>query len=356
MIFSVVGIAVGELRNRARHREEHVPRARRARARRARRRGVCFVIWMLTYTTRQKETVETDLRRSEERFRAMVENVSDVILVLKPTGHVSYTSPALLRLLGYERLEHIGTDILPDDEVDRANQLPHAGHRTARRCRMDRVAAAARRRIVPLVRGRRHQPSRRSRGVGARVQHPRRQRAAGRQEQLRFQAYHDALTRLPNRWQFLERLESALFDAATHGRHVAVMFLDVDRFKLVNDTLGHDIGDRLLVHDAERLQSCLRPDDIVARFGGDEFSVLLAVSATPTPRSTSPTASSRTLREPVIAGEHELFVSSSIGIAISHEGQVRAATCSARATSRCTSPRTTGGPAGRSSTRSRRRT
>ena len=85
--------------------------------------GVCFVIWMLTYTQRQKETIETDLRRSEERLRALVQHASDVIMVLQADGVVSYTSPALLRLLGYSQLERIGVEILPDDEVGRANEF-----------------------------------------------------------------------------------------------------------------------------------------------------------------------------------------------------------------------------------------
>ena len=142
------------------------------------------------------------------------------------------------------------------------------------------------------------------------------------QEQLKFQAYHDALTRLPNRWQFLERLEQALFDASTNGRYVAVLFLDVDRFKLVNDTLGHDIGDRLLVQVAERLADvpAARPTSSPASAATSSASCS-ATSATPTSRSTSPTAIVECLREPVMAGEHELFVSASIGIAISHEGQ-----------------------------------
>ena len=144
------------------------------------------------------------------------------------------------------------------------------------------------------------------------------------QEQLTFQAYHDALTRLPNRWQFLERLEQALFDAATHDRQVAVLFLDVDRFKLVNDTLGHDVGDRLLMTVAERLQSCVRPGDIVARFGGDEFSLLLGNLRDPDVAIRVAERVIEVMRDPVIVGDHELFVSASIGIAISVGGSERA--------------------------------
>ena len=237
--------------------------------------GVCAVIWMLAYAQRQKETVETDLRRSEERLRALVENVSDVIMVLGPDGMVSYTSPALLRLLGYETLEHIGTDILPTHEIERANEF--LGELMAAPGNVAWIELPLRHQDGTFrwfevgMTNRMDDPA-----VGGLVCNMRdvSDRKAA-QEQLEFQAYHDALTGLPNRWRFLEQLEQALFEAATNGRHVAVLFLDVDRFKLVNDSLGHDIGDRLLMTVAERLQSCVRPADLVARFGGDEFSLLL---------------------------------------------------------------------------------
>jgi len=95
------------------------------------------------------------------------------------------------------------------------------------------------------------------------------------QERLQFLAHHDVLTELPNRTLFLDRLKQSLAYARWHNRLVAVMFLDLDRFKNINDTLGHDAGDRLLQELARRLHGCLRERDTIARFGGDEFVILL---------------------------------------------------------------------------------
>ena len=92
------------------------------------------------------------------------------------------------------------------------------------------------------------------------------------QEQLHHQAYHDPLTDLPNRALFMERVRDEL---AERTGTVAVLFIDVDDFKVVNDTLGHAVGDALLVSVAGRLRHCVRPQDVVARLGGDEFAVML---------------------------------------------------------------------------------
>ena len=96
------------------------------------------------------------------------------------------------------------------------------------------------------------------------------------QERLQFLAHHDVLTGLPNRSLFLDRLNQALAYARWHNRLVAVLFLDVDRFKNINDTLGHDVGDKLLQAIVQRLTGCLRERDTVARFGGDEFVMVLS--------------------------------------------------------------------------------
>lgn len=95
------------------------------------------------------------------------------------------------------------------------------------------------------------------------------------EEKIRYQALHDLLTALPNRMLFSEQLSSALANANKHQGMLAVMFMDLDRFKTINDTLGHDVGDQLLQGVAQRLRSCLRETDTVARWGGDEFTLLL---------------------------------------------------------------------------------
>jgi len=137
------------------------------------------------------------------------------------------------------------------------------------------------------------------------------------EEMIRHMAYHDALTDLPNRTLFTDRLNVALANARRAGQMVAVLFLDLDRFKTVNDTVGHGAGDQLLQQVAGRLTSLVRDGDTVARAGGDEFTVLLP---NVTRREDVVDVASRvreTLRKPWNVNGHEFRITASIGIAIS---------------------------------------
>src|SRR5919106_3469257 len=139
------------------------------------------------------------------------------------------------------------------------------------------------------------------------------------------QAFHDALTGLPNRALFLDRLEPALARARRGQTTLAVLFVDLDRFKLINDTLGHAAGDELLVQAAQRLRATVREADTPARFGGDEFALLLEDNQD-TPDATQ--VAQRvidTLQAPFDVSGREVFVSASVGIATSHAGKEDAA-------------------------------
>ncbi|PYQ50867.1 MAG: diguanylate cyclase [Acidobacteria bacterium] len=136
------------------------------------------------------------------------------------------------------------------------------------------------------------------------------------QEQVEYQAYHDVLTGLPNRLLFRDRISVALAHARRARRTVAIMFLDLDHFKLVNDTLGHTVGDGLLQAAAERLVSCVRSEDTVARMGGDEFTILVSDIADTRSAATVAQKVLESISRPIEVDGHELFVTTSIGIAI----------------------------------------
>ena len=136
------------------------------------------------------------------------------------------------------------------------------------------------------------------------------------QEQIEWQAYHDALTRLPNRLLFRDRITIALAHARRSERLSAVMFLDLDQFKLVNDTLGHTVGDGLLQAVADRLVNCVRAEDTVARMGGDEFTILLSDIGDRRAASTVAQKVLDSIGQPLEVDRHELFVTTSIGISM----------------------------------------
>jgi diguanylate cyclase (GGDEF)-like protein len=136
------------------------------------------------------------------------------------------------------------------------------------------------------------------------------------EQRLKFQALHDPLTHLPNRTLFMDRLKRALARSDRQGGKGAVMFVDLDNFKEVNDSLGHEAGDKVLVAVAKRLQTCLRPSDTVARLGGDEFTVLLEDVEDAQGAVRVAERILEELRTPIILGELNRVVSASIGIAL----------------------------------------
>ena len=135
------------------------------------------------------------------------------------------------------------------------------------------------------------------------------------EEQLRHHAFHDALTQLHNRALVLERIEQAIKRRRRAPDYrFAVLFLDLNRFKVINDSLGHSIGDRLLVSISQRLRDCLRPEDTVARLGGDEFLILLSDLRQPNDVCLCAERLEHTLLEPFAIDGHDIYTSVSIGI------------------------------------------
>jgi diguanylate cyclase (GGDEF)-like protein/PAS domain S-box-containing protein len=135
-------------------------------------------------------------------------------------------------------------------------------------------------------------------------------------DRLSHHAQHDSLTGLPNRLLFQDRLEQALAYARRNARQVAVLYLDLDRFKNTNDTMGHSVGDALLREVARRFRGCIRSSDTLARIGGDEFTVVLTELASAQDAMRVAGNLLDSLRMPVLVDDHEIFVSASVGISI----------------------------------------
>ncbi len=269
------------------------------------------------------EAAEVSRRRmleSEMRFESLSSSSPVGILQIEDDLSVSYVNPRLEQISGRSAEELLGvnwmTCVHPDDReafVALARQTAlrwepvSTGTRIVRpdgEVRDVRVLAAP----LPVAEPGRQPP------YVATVEDVTEELAA--REALRFQALHDPLTGLPNRALFLDRLTQALRRAARRGTRPAVLFLDLDRFKLVNDSLGHKVGDNLLVQTAMRLQGAARADETLARLGGDEFIMLLPEVSDETVAVRVAERILRAMDEPFSLEGQEVFVSVSIGIVL----------------------------------------
>ncbi len=275
------------------------------------------------------------LEQSEQWHRLLVNTSPDIIYTLDAQGAFTYVNDSIERTLGYAPAELIGKDYLvlvPPGEVDnarwrlnerRTGERATRNHELQLKRKEDLLSAlsehtSADHVVVELSSmgmyravDADHREFLGSYGVARDISERKEAEAT-----IAFQAYHDLLTGLPNRALFKDRLGQAIVHAKRHGQTLATLFLDMDRFKVVNDTLGHLVGDGLLQAVAQRLRGSLREGDTLSRIGGDEFMLLLPHIRSRDNAAYIAEKILASLKQPFHVEGHEIFVGISIGIAV----------------------------------------
>lgn len=275
----------------------------------------------------ERQRAEEVLLQSERRFRALIEHSSDVISVLDVAGVISYASPSTTRIVGYPLDDYLGRNIFelihpddlsvsqsliirlleyPDDNITAEMRLRHynGDWRWIEVTGTNLLNDPAVQGIVLNYRD-----------ITERKRFER---------QLQHDALHDALTSLPNRLLLVDRIEQAIRRAWQHEQYqFAVLFLDLDQFKVVNDSKGHTVGDQLLQAVTSRLWQCLETSDTCARFGGDEFVILLEGISGVHEATEVAAGILASLSQPFHLHDFTLVISASIGIITSSIGYER---------------------------------
>jgi diguanylate cyclase (GGDEF)-like protein/PAS domain S-box-containing protein len=226
----------------------------------------------------ERKQAEEAIRESEERYRTFVENASDIIFRTDVNGRFTFANQAMLRITGYSEEEFIGKHyraLIRQDKYEEVMKLLTGQYKS-------RIPNTYQE--FPIVR-----KDGQEKWIGQNTQllfengEPSGFQAVARditenklaEEKIQYMASHDSLTGLPNRMMFSHLLNHSIQTAKRYQKQIAVLFMDLDRFKIINDTLGHDAGDLLLQVVASRLKQTLRSADVVARLGGDEFVILI---------------------------------------------------------------------------------
>jgi diguanylate cyclase (GGDEF)-like protein/PAS domain S-box-containing protein len=259
------------------------------------------------------------LKESEERFRSAFTYAPIGIAIVSPVGEWLRVNRAMCDILGYTEAEFLQSDfqamLCKDNLGETLTKIHELISGKISNCQMEQQYIHKSGRTVWASWSV-------SRVVDSKAEHPNlifqiqditEKKMA--QEKLVYEATHDALTGLPNRAFFLEKLSNALETVSNDRRHkVCVLFIDLDRFKVINDSLGHFYGDQLLIEIASRLRDCLRPLDLVARLGGDEFTILVEGNFQPEEVIRIAERVQEKFTLPFNLGGHEIYSSASIGI------------------------------------------
>jgi len=296
--------------------------------------GVLTVLAFMRQFVSTREAVmalaESAARDNEARFRALVQHSSDVIMIVDPDGAIRYASPSMATVFGHAPATLVGANLMqllhPDDVVAGTrflNELSHVAMPTGSmsagilKCEWRLRSASGMWMTVDNVgTNLLEEPV-----IGGLVLNTRdvTEQSVIKQQYI-HQAFHDPLTDLANRSLFLYQVGHALARRSRHSHPVTVLFLDLDNFKTVNDSLGHAEGDRLLVEASRRLASCVRSSDLIARLGGDEFAVLVEEAESLDDVLVVATRIGEALSRPFMLAGKEVFVNASVGIARSQHG------------------------------------
>lgn len=277
--------------------------------------------------TERKRSTEA-LRQSEQYYRSLIENALDTITILEKDGTIKYESPAVERVLGYVPEELVGRSafdyVHPDDHprvkelFRRSDGTPGVTETVEFRFRHRdgswRTLEAVGNNLLddPAVGG-----------VVVNARDVTQRKEA--EERLLYDAFHDRLTGLPNRALFMNRLRKLVKRGSREGTPgYAVLFMDADRFKVVNDSLGHAVGDQLLMELGRRVERCLRPGDTVSRVGGDEFAVIVDGSTGAGEAEQVARRIHGIMEQPFEIAHRDVYVTVSIGIAVSADRYRRA--------------------------------
>jgi diguanylate cyclase (GGDEF)-like protein/PAS domain S-box-containing protein len=267
----------------------------------------------------------TELREADERFRSAFENAPIGMAITEPDGRIIKANPAIGEIVGRRPEDLVGTDVValthPDDRESTKSEMQHLissgtnGYHMEKRYLHSEGHEVWVSVSVSCVRDAEGRPE----YMLGQVEDIHERRAL--RERLAYAAIHDPLTGLPNRELFMDRLDVALRRADRGGHELTVIFLDLDRFKLINDSLGHDAGDQVLCAVADRLSGVMRATDTLARFGGDEFTVLCEDVRDERDVLDLAERLIEAMSEPVELQVGEIFVSLSVGIALSRPGE-----------------------------------